>query len=278
MSTTSHKERPQAQQQEIDENLRNVRHRMVVFSGKGGVGKTTISTNLSCALRENGFSTGLLDADVTGPNVPHMLGLKATLRQKDGMILPSSIHGLKVISIASAISDDEPVMWRGPMRSRLLMQFLRDVHWDNLDYLVADLPPGTGDEVITMADYMKPDYALIVTIPQPVALMDSARAINLAKKLGIPNIGLIENMLGFQCPHCQEFVELFGTGGGRKQAALMGIRYLGALPFDMKTRQAGECGHPVFQDSQSAAARAFVGFAEEITKALEDQTSGKTAI
>jgi len=257
-------------QSEIDDNLSGVRHRIVVFSGKGGVGKTTVSTSLACALSNQGNTVGLLDADITGPDVPHMMGLDASLRQIDGKILPATAQGVKVVSIACAVSNTQPIMWRGPMRSKMLIQFLRDVSWGNLDYLFADLPPGTGDEVMTMAQNMKPDYAIIVTMPQQISLLDSARAIGLAKKLEIPNIGLIENMSGFVCPHCHEKVDLFGSGGGLKQAKEMGVDFLGALPMEIEARLASDHRTPLQDAHGSSLVSAIHAMADKLVRTWAD--------
>ena len=181
MLTDEQKEQIEIENKAISKNIHNIRHRILVFSGKGGVGKTTVSVNLAYGLRIKGYRTGLLDADVTGPDVPKMLGLTGEMHVHERRIVPHICHDLKVVSIASLLQPDQPVIWRGPMRSKVLHQFLGDVEWGKLDYLVADLPPGTGDEIISLTQKMEPDLAIIVTTPQEISLIDSARAINMAR-------------------------------------------------------------------------------------------------
>jgi len=225
--------------------MRGIKHRIIVLSGKGGVGKTTVSVNLACSFRIRGYATGLLDADVTGPNVPQMLGLEGDLQFRENKIIPLLSNDVKVISIANMLEADQPVLWRGPMRSKLLHQFLSRVDWGGLDYLVADLPPGTGDEIITLIQKMMPHLAVIVTTPQEVSLVDSRRAINMARKMGIDKIGVIENMSGLTCPHCGSSIDLFGKGGGKKQAGDMQVAFLGTLPIDIRSRIMADEGKPI---------------------------------
>jgi ATP-binding protein involved in chromosome partitioning len=237
----------------ITEALRKITHRIVVFSGKGGVGKTTVSVNLAYGLQREGNRTGLLDADVTGPNVPKLLGLSGELFLYQDRIVPREIYGMKVVSIASMIHPGQPVIWRGPMRSNLLNQFLGEVDWGTLDYLISDLPPGTGDEILTMTQKMEPDLAIIVTTPQEVSLIDSARAINMAKKMEIPNIGLIENMSGLICPACGERIDIFGEGGGQRQAQECMVSFLGRLPMDVEARRLADIGKLIVNENREAA-------------------------
>ena len=200
----------------IEGNISKINHRIAVFSGKGGVGKTTVSVNLAFCFQMEGFSTGILDADITGPNVAKVLGINDELIILNKSIIPFQKDNIKMISIAGLIKPGQPVIWRGPMRSKVINQFLADVDWGELDYLIADLPPGTGDEILTIAQKMKPDYAIIVTTPQEVSVIDAERAITMAKKLEIPFIGVIENMSGFICPFCKNKIDLFASGGGKK--------------------------------------------------------------
>lgn len=194
----------QEQEKRIEENLKRIKQRIVVFSGKGGIGKTTISVNLAYALMKQNLQVGLLDADITGPNVPQMLVLKGQPRTtEDRKILPQFKEELRVISIAPMIPAEQPVIWRGPLRSGTIAQFLADVLWDELDVLFADLPPGTGNEVLTTAQKMLPQMAIIVSTPQEVSLIDCKRAVNMAKKLEIKKICVIENMAGFICTDCK---------------------------------------------------------------------------
>ena len=233
------------QEKRISENISKIKHRIAVFSGKGGVGKTTVSVNLSFALQLEGFAVGILDADITGPNVAKMLDIDSDLIIMNEKILPFEKYGAKMISMASMLTNGKPVIWRGPMRSKVINQFLADVDWGELDYLVADLPPGTGDEILTIAQEMKPDYAVIVTTPQEVSIMDAERAINLAKKLEIPFMGVVENMAGLVCPHCSSVIELFGSGGGQKLADEYNIPFLGSIPIDIDARILGDNGKPI---------------------------------
>jgi Mrp family chromosome partitioning ATPase len=225
--------------------MNKINHRIVVFSGKGGVGKTTVSVNLAYGLDVIGKETGILDADVTGPNVPKMLGLSSKPDISNDWIYPEQHLGIKVISLATLVPSNQPVIWRGPMRSKLLNQFLGDVEWGDLDYLIADLPPGTGDEILTMTQKMEPDLAIIVTTPQDLSLLDSSKAVNMAKKMEIPHIGIVENMSGFNCPKCGYIIDLFGQGGGERQAKEMGILYFGALPINIETRVLADSGIPI---------------------------------
>lgn len=233
------------EEEKIKETLSKIKHRIAVFSGKGGVGKTTISVNLAYVLQSKGFYTAILDADITGPNVAKMLGVNSELIVFGGKIIPFEENGVKMISIASLLKAGQPIIWRGPLRSKMIHQFLADVEWGELDYLIADLPPGTGDEILTVAQQMKPDYAVIVTTPQEVSVIDAERAINMAKKLEIPFIGIVENMSGFVCPVCKNKIDLFGTGGGEKLANEYNVPFLGAIPIDLDARILGDKGKPI---------------------------------
>jgi len=192
-----------------------------------------------------GFSTGILDADITGPNVAKMLNVDSELIFLNEKIIPFEKYGAKMISMASLIKSGQPIIWRGPMRSKVINQFLADVEWGELDYLIADLPPGTGDEILTISQQMKPDYAVIVTTPQEISVMDAERAINMAKQLKIPFIGVVENMAGFVCPHCSAVLNIFGEGGGRKLADDNGVPFLGSIPIDIDARILGDKGKPI---------------------------------
>jgi len=252
MITKEQKEKIELENKKIADNISHIKHRIVVFSGKGGVGKTTVSVNLSYGLHVHGYKTGILDADITGPNVPKMTGIKGEVYTDGNKIIPQKSHGIKVISMANLLPPDQAVVWRGPLRSKMINQFLGDVVWGNLDYLIADLPPGTGDEILTMAQNMKPDMAIIVTTPQELSLIDSARAISMAKKMNIPKIALIENMSGLICPKCGHRIELFGIGGGKKQAEEMNIVFLGAIPINLEARKLADEGKPIVIENEKA--------------------------
>ena len=226
----------------------DVRHVILVLSGKGGVGKSTVSVNLAYALASHGKKTGLLDLDIHGPNIPKMLGLE----DKHPVVHANTIEpvhvtgNLSVISMAFLLPDTStPVVWRGPMKMTAIQQFLSEVHWGALDYLVVDLPPGTGDEALTIAQ-LAPNVrgAVIVTTPQEVAVMDAMRAAKFIEKLDLPVLGVIENMSGMVCPHCGEVLNLFSAGGGKKAAEDLGVPFLGAIPLDPAMVKAGDEGRP----------------------------------
>jgi ATP-binding protein involved in chromosome partitioning len=232
----------------------DVRHVILVLSGKGGVGKSTVSVNLAFALANRGYHTGLLDLDIHGPNVPKMLGLEDhRLTSLGDKILPARVTGnMAVISMAFLLPDPEtPVIWRGPMKMAVIQQFLEDVDWGPLDFLVVDLPPGTGDEALSITQ-LAPNVAgaVIVTTPQDVSTLDSKKAITFVQKLGIPVIGIVENMSGMVCPHCHAEIDLFGKGGGKKIADEMKVPFLGSIPIDPEMRKSGDEGRPFIMSNE----------------------------
>ncbi len=248
MSKQNGEERAKQQEQAeraIERSLSRMVSRIVVFSGKGGVGKTTVAVNLSYALAGRGLRVGLLDADITGPNVPQMTGIDERPQASGAYLLPHERAGVKIVSLASLLPPGAAVIWRGPMRSKALDQLLGETEWGELDVLVVDLPPGTGDEVLTISQRTAPQLAIVVTTPQEVALLDARRAVNFAKQLKIPRIGIVENMSGLVCPHCGERIDLFGVGGGEREAAAQEVEFLGAVPIDPAAREAGDRGSPV---------------------------------
>lgn len=259
----------------IMENIQKIRHKIVIMSGKGGVGKSTVATNLALSLSMDGAEVGLLDVDINGPDIPKMLNIEdeRLTTDKNGIIPIILPPHLKVMSMAFLLKDrDTPVIWRGPLKMQAINQFLGDVVWGNLDYLIIDLPPGTGDEPLSIAQLI-PDGngAVIVTTPQDVALLDSRKAVNFAKTLNMPIIGIIENMSGFVCPKCGYHIDLFKTGGGRRAAQELSVPFLGKVPIDPKIVETGDSGKPfVLAYSKSDSAKAF----GEIVKKIEEFVNG----
>jgi len=259
----------QEQQQRIKDVMLQIKNRIVVFSGKGGVGKTTVAVNLAYALAKKSGQVGLLDADITGPNVPKMVGASGAPQAKAGKIVPHDCAGIKVVSIASMIPAGTPVIWRGPLRSKALDQLLGDVDWGKLDFLIADLPPGTGDEVLTITQRTGPQMAIVVTTPQEVSLIDAHRATNMAKKMEVKNIGIVENMSGFVCPNCGKEIDLFGSGGGERLANELGAAFLGKIPIDIEARRGGDEGRPiVLSDDKAPISQAFFKLAATVDEIL----------
>ena len=223
-----------------------VKNVIAVASGKGGVGKSTVAVNLAVALARAGASVGLLDADITGPNVPLMLGITGQpTATSAGKIAPLVRHGVKVISIQFFVPEGQPIVWRGPLVGGAIQQFLRDVDWGDLDYLIIDEPPGTSDAQLTLAQAIPISGTLLVTTPQDVALLDVEKALAMLARMNVPVIGIVENMSAFICPHCGEATEIFGRGGGERFAAKHGIEFLGGIPLDITVRQGGDAGIPV---------------------------------
>jgi ATP-binding protein involved in chromosome partitioning len=252
----------------------NVKHVILVLSGKGGVGKTTVSVNLAFALANHEKKVGLLDLDFHGPNVPKMLGIEDKRATMLGnAIEPIHVTGnLAVMSMAFLLPDTStPVVWRGPMKMSAIKQFLNQVNWGPLDYLVVDLPPGTGDEALTIAQ-SAPNVrgAVIVTTPQDVAVMDAIKAAKFIEKLKVPVIGVIENMSGLICPHCGGTIDLFSKGGGKKAAEDLGVPYLGAIPLDPEMVKAGDEGRPmILQHTDSPTRKAVDAVMENLVKQVE---------
>ena len=222
-----------------------VKNVIAVASGKGGVGKSTVSVNLAVSLAKSGATVGLLDADITGPNIPMMLGLEGQPKaSENNKIIPLERHGVKAISIQFFVPEGQPIVWRGPLIGGAIQQFLRDVEWGELDYLVIDLPPGTSDAQLTLAQAVPISGTVLVTTPQDVALADVGKALAMLKRLNVPIIGLVENMSAFVCPHCGEATEIFGRGGGERFAQEHGLDFLGKIPLDITVRQGGDVGVP----------------------------------
>lgn len=249
--------------------LRKVRHILAVASGKGGVGKTTIAVNVAFALKQKGNKVGLLDADVYGPSVPVMLGISESPGWQDKMIIPAQKFGLRIMSLGMVTEKGQPVVWRGPLVSKAISQLLGQVLWGNLDYLVVDLPPGTGDPSITMAQLLPTAGVLMVTTPQEVALADVRRSIDLFTKFNLHIVGLVENMSYFLCGHSEEPIEIFGQGGGERLSKEFGLQLLGKIPIDLDLRKGGDSGVPlVVSAPDSVLGRIFRNIAEKIMNVL----------
>lgn len=248
-----------------EEILPGVRNIVAIASGKGGVGKSTVCVSLAVALARTGARVGLLDTDIYGPSIPIMMGVKEQPELKEQKLIPISKYGVKLMSIGFLISEDTPLIWRGPMVMKAVEQLLTDVDWGELDYLMIDLPPGTGDVQLTLAQKVPMTGAVIVTTPQDVALLDVVRGISMFKKLNVPILGIIENMSFFQCPHCGERTEIFSHGGGEAASRKLEVPFLGEVPIDLKTRIGGDTGRPVvIEDPESVQSKIFMKIAEQM--------------
>ncbi len=255
-----------ASPQQAQQLLPGVKNIIAIASGKGGVGKSTISVNLAVALAQMGASVGLLDADITGPNIPLMMGLEGQPKASpNNKITPLERYGVKVISIQFFVPEGQPVVWRGPLVGGAIQQFLRDVEWGDLDYLIIDQPPGTSDAQLTLAQAIPISGTVLVTTPQEVSLLDVQKALAMLKRMSVPVIGIVENMSAFICPHCGEATEIFGRGGGERFAQQHGIEFLGGVPLDITVRQGGDVGVPVVaQREPGPAAKALTSLAQTV--------------
>jgi ATP-binding protein involved in chromosome partitioning len=256
------------------ENLEGIKHRLVVMSGKGGVGKSTVASNLAIALSLKDYEVGLLDVDIHGPSIPKMLGLEERkITAKDNLLLPVfAMPNLVVMSIGFLLrEDDAPVIWRGPLKMGAIRQFLEEVKWGDLDYLIVDLPPGTGDEPLSVAQLMPESDAVIVTTPQDVALLSVRKSINFAKTLKMKILGIVENMSGMNCPHCGKKIDLFKTGGGKKAAEDFSIPFLGQIPIDPRIVEEGDKGIAfILSQDDSPVVKAFNRIVEKIEKHYDE--------
>jgi ATP-binding protein involved in chromosome partitioning len=250
-----------------------IRNILAVGAGKGGVGKSTTAVNLAVALRAKGARVGLMDCDVYGPNIPQMLGITGQPEvTEERKMVPPEAHGIKVISMGMLVPPDQPVIWRGPMLHGAVQQFMRDVAWGELDYLVVDLPPGTGDVSLSMAQSVPVAGAVVVTTPQGVSVSDVRKAVAMFRQLNIPVLGVIENMSWFECPHCGGKTEIFGRGGGETMARDLMIPFLGAVPIDTRVRAGGDEGQPIVAAAPDApAARAFIEVAGKVAAQVSIQ-------
>ncbi len=263
----------------ISEKMKGIRHVIVVLSGKGGVGKTTVAINLATSFALNGLRVGVLDADIHGPNTPKMLGIKnyAPAVGESGIMPAIGPLNMKVMSMAFLLPNpDTPVIWRGPLKMGAIKQFITDVNWGELDYLVVDLPPGTGDEPLSILQLI-PEITgvVIVTTPQDVALLDVRKSITMVKEMHVPVLGIVENMSGFVCPECGKETKIFGEGGGEKASADMGVPFLGGIPIDGGITEDGDKGMPfVVQHAKSKAAEAFQKVVDKIRGHIEPDYKG----
>ena len=240
-----------------------VKNIIAVGAGKGGVGKSTVAVNLALALSKYGGRVGMIDADVYGPNVPIMLGVRTQLETDGKKIVPAEKYGIPVVSMGFLTQDETPIIWRGPMLHGVVQQFFREVRWNELDYLVVDMPPGTGDVALSLSQTVPVSGAVVVTTPQVVSVADSRRAVAMYKKLNVPILGLVENMSHFVCPSCEHESDIFGKGGGELAAEDMGVPFLGRIPIYQPVREGGDTGNPiVMTEPESVAARAFFDVAE----------------
>ncbi len=259
--------------------LEGVKYKIAVASGKGGVGKSTVSTNLALALRSLGYSVGLLDADIYGPSQQMMLGIAGhpQIDEVDEKIMPMENHGVKTMSLGLITDPDTPVIWRGPMVMKALDQFLTDVKWGELDFMIIDLPPGTGDAQLTMTQKVPLTGAVVVTTPQDVALIDARKGLAMFRKVNVPVLGIIENMSYYICRHCGEREEIFGHGGGRKTADMLNVPFLGEVPLDPRVVVGGDSGEPiVVLEPTSLAAEAFRELARRVVEQVEGGHAGHT--
>jgi Mrp family chromosome partitioning ATPase len=267
------------EQMKIQKTIKKIHHKIVIMSGKGGVGKTTVAVNLAVALTKRKFKVGLIDFDMTGPDVPLMLGLEDVILESDGKVIyPAQAEGgLKVVSLELLLEKkDTPVIWRGPVKIGAMKQFIADVDWGELDYLIMDLPPGTSDEPLSVAQMIPDaDGAIVITTPQDVSVLDISKSVNFAKMVKMPVLGIVENMSGLKCPHCKKDIQLFGSGGGEAAAKKYDVPFLGKVPMDPEAVGLGDKGKP-FIDAlpDSDVSKAFVSIVDKLIK-LIDKKDGK---
>ncbi|MEN3337635.1 MAG: ATP-binding protein involved in chromosome partitioning [Acidobacteriota bacterium] len=257
-----------------------VRNIIAVGAGKGGVGKTTVAVNLAIALSQMGSRVAMIDGDVYGPNVPLMLGIRTQLTGDDsGKIIPAEQYGIQLVSMAFMTGDDAPVIWRGPMLHSVIQQFFREVRWDNIDYLIVDMPPGTGDIALSLSQTVPVSGSVVITTPQIVSVADTRRAVRMYQKLNITPLGLVENMSHFVCPDCRHESDIFGKGGGEALATEMSIPFLGRIPIYEPIRIGGDTGVPItIGERGSPAAEAFHAAARQLAVQLSIASYRKTAI
>lgn len=251
--------------------LEDVKSIVAVASGKGGVGKSTVATNLALALASDGSSVGLMDADIYGPSIPLMLGInKPPSVTPERKLIPLERYGLKLVSMGFLTNDESPIIWRGPMVHGIVQQFLSDVLWGELDYLIIDLPPGTGDAQLTLTQVAPLSGAVIVTTPQDVALLDARKGLKMFEQVNVDVLGIVENMSTFVCPHCGKQTDIFSTGGGEQCAKELGVPFLGRIPIDPAIRECGDTGKPIVAaQPEHAVSKAFAEIARGLVGPLE---------
>ncbi len=282
MSTEQQQQEMAAEQEEIQRRISRIKQRLLVLSGKGGVGKSTVAVNLAVSLAAEGNRVGLLDVDIHGPSVPQILGLSGSPVKTFGgdgdgdMLQPvRATENLTVMSIGFLLENRETaVIWRGPMKFKLIKQFLKDVEWGDLDYLVVDSPPGTGDEPLSVAQLLgSPSHAVAVTTPQELSISDVRKCITFCRQVGVSLLGIIENMSGFVCPHCGHQTDIFNSGGGRTMSEQMEVPFLGSVPLDPQVVEASDGGNPYMERfADSPTGKAFSTIASEVQQSLKDGT------
>jgi ATP-binding protein involved in chromosome partitioning len=259
--------------------VEGVKNIIAVGAGKGGVGKTTVAVNLAAALAARGSRVGIIDGDIYGPNVPLMLGLRTRLETDGRKILPAERFGMQVISVGFLTDDDSAVIWRGPMLHGAMQQFFREVRWTDLDYLIVDMPPGTGDVALSLSQLVPVTGAVLVTTPQAVSVADTRRAVQMYRKLNIPTLGLIENMSHFVCPGCGRESDIFGKGGGQRLAEELAVPFLGHIPLHEPVRRAGDAGVPIVMgEPESPASMSLIAAAERVAQQVSIASFSRRAI
>ena len=258
-------EKLEEEKKKIMEKLSKIKYRFTVYSGKGGVGKSTISAGLAYGLSKLG-TTGILDADITGPNIYKMLGALEPLYGENNEIIPIEVNGLKLVSLGLILPEGQPVIWRGPLRTGAIRQFIKDVRWGELDFLVADLPPGTGDEAITVFQDLSPHATIVVTTPQKIALMDAQRTITMARNMGVKKIYLIENMSYLKCPKCGHKIDLYGRGSAKDLAKKMGVTFLGEVPLVPEIIKAADNGMLIEELEKLEIGKIFENIAKKLVE------------
>ncbi|MGZ4849959.1 MAG: Mrp/NBP35 family ATP-binding protein [Candidatus Bathyarchaeia archaeon] len=275
----AYRQQQSGEQQNLKDRMGKIKYKIAIISGKGGVGKSTVTVNLASAFAQKDFKVGVLDADIHGPSVPRLLGLEGSLVKTgpSGAFPVDGPLGMKVMSIDFFLPEEAPTIWRGPLKMRAIRQFLVDIVWGELDFLFIDLPPGTGDEPLSIAQLLPDlDGVVIVTMPTVLSSIVVRKAITFAERLNMPIIGVVENMSGFVCPHCGQKTEIFQSGGGKKMAQEVGVPFLGSIPIDSKVGVDSDKGQPfVIADKDSSAAKAFMEIVEKVDAYLKNKRKTK---